>query len=159
MYLSQMINCICLKLSNIFVSNYQVYLCVEPDGAECWCAGAGVSSGSDASRDEQAPRDGRGTVLDSEVLLQFIFPGEWLGWSWWDGHDGGDASREEAGKGISNLKFSLDLLGRVYKWQNPSFPPIIGNRISFIQDHLGILDRFLFRGCWTKMALLGSEML
>ena len=52
------------------------HMCVEPDGAECWCAGAGVSSGSDASRDEQAPRDGRGTVLDSEVLLQFIFPGE-----------------------------------------------------------------------------------
>ena len=51
-------------------------MCVEPDGAECWCAGAGVSSGGDASRDEQAPRDGRGTVLKSEVLQQLIFPRE-----------------------------------------------------------------------------------
>ena len=51
-----------------------MYLCVEPDGAECWCAGAGVSSGSDASRDEQAPRHGRGTVLKSEVFQQIIFP-------------------------------------------------------------------------------------
>ena len=36
-------------------------MCVEPDGAECWCAGAGLSSGGDASRDEPACR-GRGTL-------------------------------------------------------------------------------------------------
>ena len=50
---------------------YLIYLmCVEPDGAECWCAGAGLSSGGDASRDEPACR-GRGT-LKLEVVIVMV---------------------------------------------------------------------------------------
>ena len=46
------------------------HMCVEPDGAECWCAGAGLSSGGDASRDEPACR-GRGT-LKLEVVIVMV---------------------------------------------------------------------------------------